>query len=358
MEPAVSVAKDDLDVVAENKVRCGSPTHSSGAAAVYMDPKRGYQSVDDKSCRSNPVFFEDSKNMVSDEDTTRREDPSSSADLRSNQFGVTSRMKSFILAAMAMVGWLPRGQEEGRSAVLGPTNAFSMGSMEPNIILDMESDEGPTQQEDPLPAADLQPNQSLLTSRIKSFIHAAMTLVGWLPRGQEEERIVVLGAASAFSRESVEPDMILIGVPIKVIAREQPVTSMSKSAIQVAMAVALVGASFTVMLAVPGGVNDSGTAVLGDTIALNVFFVMDTLALHASLTVGMMVATMSQISSKVEYLICITLWVAAVCFILAFHAAAYVVMFPDLRWIVLISGGIVAIPLALLSIFHLSTMFY
>ncbi|GLJ21562.1 hypothetical protein SUGI_0399810 [Cryptomeria japonica] len=66
------------------------------------------------------------------------------------------------------------------------------------------------------------------------------------------------------------------------------------------------------MLAVPGGVNEIGRAVMGDTIGFNVFLVTDMVALLAALALAM---TVSNTSAKMDYLIRITLRAVAACFI-------------------------------------------
>ncbi|GLJ27923.1 hypothetical protein SUGI_0548450 [Cryptomeria japonica] len=127
----------------------------------------------------------------------------------------------------------------------------------------------------------------------------------------------------------------------------------SKYFIQVTVALVLVGGSFTVMLAVPGGVNEAGRAVMGHTIAFNIFLVANMLSFHASLAVSMIVATVSHISADTDYFVRISLWAAAVFFDLSFHAAAYVVVLSYQKWIVLCLGGEAIIALALLLLYRL-----
>ncbi|GLJ27931.1 hypothetical protein SUGI_0548600 [Cryptomeria japonica] len=138
---------------------------------------------------------------------------------------------------------------------------------------------------------------------------------------------------------------------------QSTVRSHSKSLIQVTVALVLAGGSFAAMYAVPGGVNDAGRAVMGDAVAFNVFLIADTLAFLASLAICMIVATVSHISPKMEYLISIALWATAVCFFLSFQASAYVVVHPNNKWIVLCFGGAVTIAFLLLLLYRLSTMF-
>ncbi|GLJ27925.1 hypothetical protein SUGI_0548490 [Cryptomeria japonica] len=107
---------------------------------------------------------------------------------------------------------------------------------------------------------------------------------------------------------------------------QSAVSSSSKAAIQVTVALVIVGGSFAAMYTMPGGVNESGKAVMGDTIAFIVFLVADMLSFHSSLAVVMAMATVSHIIAKIDYLICIVLWTAAVCLALTFHASVFVVV--------------------------------
>ncbi|GLJ27912.1 hypothetical protein SUGI_0548170 [Cryptomeria japonica] len=139
-------------------------------------------------------------------------------------------------------------------------------------------------------------------------------------------------------KQSTAPDLRL---------DQSPVTNNSKYATQVTMAVAFAGGSFAVMSQIPGRVNNVGRAVMDNMVAL-----------HASLAVGMIVATVSHISAEMEYLISMSLWAAAVCFDLTFHAALYVVLLPKHRWIVLCSGAAVTIALACLLLHRFYTTLY
>ncbi|GLJ27936.1 hypothetical protein SUGI_0548710 [Cryptomeria japonica] len=137
---------------------------------------------------------------------------------------------------------------------------------------------------------------------------------------------------------------------------ESPVSSDYKSVIQVALAFA--GGSFAAMYAVPGGVNEAGRAVMGDTIGFIVFLISDMVASLAALAVAMALANVSRLSPKMDYFIRIILWVGGGSLILSFHAAAYVVVLAEHKWIVLCFGGAVAIALALLLLYCLSTLFH
>ncbi|GLJ27927.1 hypothetical protein SUGI_0548550 [Cryptomeria japonica] len=137
---------------------------------------------------------------------------------------------------------------------------------------------------------------------------------------------------------------------------ESPVSSDYKSVIQVALAFA--GGSFAAMYVVPGGVNEAGRAVMGDTVGFIVFLITDMVALFAVLAVAMVLVTASRLSPTVDYFIRISLWVAGGSLILTFHAAAYVVVLAKHKWIVLCFGGAVAIAFALLILYRLSTMFH
>ncbi|GLJ27910.1 hypothetical protein SUGI_0548090 [Cryptomeria japonica] len=150
-------------------------------------------------------------------------------------------------------------------------------------------------------------------------------------------------------KQSTAPDLRL---------DQSPVTNNSKYATQVTMAVAFAGGSFAVMSQIPGGVKNVGRAVMDNTIGFNLFLVANMVALHASLAVGMIVATVSHISAEMEYLISMSLWAAAVCFDLTFHAALYVVLLPKHRWIVLCSGAAVTIALACLLLHRFYTTLY
>ncbi|GLJ20245.1 hypothetical protein SUGI_0367430 [Cryptomeria japonica] len=119
-----------------------------------------------------------------------------------------------------------------------------------------------------------------------------------------------------------------------------PSESKRKSIIEVA--VALFGASLTLMLAMPGGMDERGRVILGSTISFNLFLVTDMLALVASLAVGMILAFGPP--WKVGWLVEIIMWVAAACFLLALLAAGFVVMIPAVKWIVvsfIVAGGMV-----------------
>ncbi|GLJ27935.1 hypothetical protein SUGI_0548680 [Cryptomeria japonica] len=139
---------------------------------------------------------------------------------------------------------------------------------------------------------------------------------------------------------------------------QSAVASSSKAAIQVTVALVIVGGSFAAMYTMPGRVNESGKAVMGDTIAFIVFLVANTLAFHASLAVVMIVATVSHIIAKIDYLIHIVLWTVAVCLALTFHASAFVVVLPNQQWIVLCFRVVATIELALLLLYCFPTEFY
>lgn len=89
---------------------------------------------------------------------------------------------------------------------------------------------------------------------------------------------------------------------------ESPVSSDYKSVIQVALA--FLGGSFGAMYAMPGGVNEAGSAVMGDPIGFIIFLIIGMVALLVALVVAMILATMSRLSPKMDYFIRITLWVA------------------------------------------------
>ncbi|GLJ20928.1 hypothetical protein SUGI_0382040 [Cryptomeria japonica] len=198
-------------------------------------------------------------------------------------------------------------------------------------------------------------NQTPVTSKIKSVITRAVTLVVgcftvMLPvrTGEDDRQRAVEPIEPAMLQvsnevgESTAPDLRL---------EQSPVTSNST----LTVALAFAGASFAAMYNVPGGWNQLGRAAMCETISFNVFLIADMLAFHASFAVCVIVATES---AKMDYLIRITLWAAAMCFPLAFHATAYVIVVPNHKWIVLCFGCAVTIVLALLLLYRLSTIFY
>ncbi|GLJ58297.1 hypothetical protein SUGI_1429900 [Cryptomeria japonica] len=221
---------------------------------------------------------------------------------------------------------------------------------------------------DRLPDADLRQNQSPVTTRIKSVFEAAVALVlgcfnvMFAVRRGEEDRRWVVEPANIQTTISYEEDLDSIKVDHPTAPdlqlEQSAVSSDYKSVIQLTVALAFVGGSFGAMYAVPGGVNEAGRAVMGDSIGFIIFLITDMVALLASLLVTMIVATVSEISAKMEYLIRMSLWAAGVSFIMTFHAAAYVVALPKHNWIVLCFGGAVAIALILLLLYRLSTMFH
>ncbi|GLJ27906.1 hypothetical protein SUGI_0547960 [Cryptomeria japonica] len=177
-----------------------------------------------------------------------------------------------------------------------------------------------------------------LTSKIKYVIQMVVgcfTVMLAVRRGEDEEQgavedielaMIQTGMSNEEDPDSNEADQ-LPATDLRL--NQSAVTRNSKSLIQGTVALVFEAGSFAVMYAVPGGVNELGRAVMGDTIGFNVFLVADTLTFFASLAVAMIVATVSHMSAKMSYFISITLWAAAVCFVLTFLAAAYVVVFPN-----------------------------
>ncbi|GLJ27933.1 hypothetical protein SUGI_0548640 [Cryptomeria japonica] len=206
-------------------------------------------------------------------------------------------------------------------------------------------DENAAPQEEPVSsvAIDQLPHADV-TSKIKSLFQVAVNLVviGYFAV------MLAVGRGEDQGRRAVETDMIQVdqSAAQDLQLEQSAAASNSKAVLQVTVALVFAGGSFAAMYAVPGGLNEAGRAVMGNTVAF-----------LGSLAVAMIVATVSHISPKMEYFIRITLRGTAVCFILSFHASGYVVVIPTHKWIVLCFGGVVTIAFSLLLLYRLSIMF-
>ncbi|GLJ20246.1 hypothetical protein SUGI_0367460 [Cryptomeria japonica] len=123
-----------------------------------------------------------------------------------------------------------------------------------------------------------------------------------------------------------------------------PSKSRRKSIIEVA--VALFAASLTLMLAMPGGMDERGRVILGNTISFNVFLLTDMLALVVSLAIAMILAF--DPPRKVGWLMEIIMWVAAASFLSALMAAGFVLKIHAMKWIIVSFVGAAAMLVAVL----------
>ncbi|XP_061364906.1 ankyrin repeat-containing protein ITN1-like [Gastrolobium bilobum] len=116
------------------------------------------------------------------------------------------------------------------------------------------------------------------------------------------------------------------------------------------VAVLFATVAFASIFSVPGGDDDNGVAVMVGTLAFDIFFISNAIALFTSLAVVVVQITLVRGRTKSEMrvtkVINKMMWLASICTTIAFTSASYIVVGPHHKWaamFVTILGGVMMV---------------